>query len=369
MILPPVKNLITKTGFNMKNIKTFSISLLLIMGMNTVSEAQTWGTNSGNFYANPTTTRLGIGTNNPNSKLHINAASGEDALRIQLLGSTRMILHNNGGLGIGNFATPPARGLYVYGQAAIGTTSPISWAQLDIYKSSSPAYIRLRSNGDNWTYSGINFSSDETTDKEWEILHRKASPDQNSLLFSYYDGTTWNNNLAIKANGDVGIGDNTPTAKLDVNGTTKTKVLEITGGSDLAESFEINSIAKPLPGMLVSIDPDNPGELTLSTSEYDRKVAGIVSGANNISTGLLLNQKGTITDGEFPVALTGRVYCYVDATENEVTPGDLLTTSSTPGYAMKAIDYTRANGSSIGKAMTSLEKGEKGLVLVLVTLK
>jgi len=68
-------------------------------------------------------------------------------------------------------------------------------------------------------------------------------------------------------------------------------------------------------------------------------------------------------------ALVGRVYCNVDATEEAVRPGDLLTTSSTPGYAMKVKDYTRAQGAILGKAMDRLERGKKGQILVLVTLQ
>jgi hypothetical protein len=74
------------------------------------------------------------------------------------------------------------------------------------------------------------------------------------------------------------------------------------------------------------------------------------------------------TDGDHPVALTGRVWCKVDATFGAVKPGDLLTTSSTAGHAMKASDSGRRAGAVIGKAMTSLEDG-RGLVLVLVNLQ
>jgi len=69
------------------------------------------------------------------------------------------------------------------------------------------------------------------------------------------------------------------------------------------------------------------------------------------------------------VALAGRVYCNVDATAMAVEPGDLLTTSFTPGYAMKAEDNQKVHGSILGKAMESLEKGKKGQILVLVTLQ
>ena len=46
----------------------------------------------------------------------------------------------------------------------------------------------------------------------------------------------------------------------------------------------------------------------------------------------------------------------------------MLTTSDTPGHAMKCEDRSRAFGSVIGKAMTDLKEG-RGMVLVLVNLQ
>jgi len=83
---------------------------------------------------------------------------------------------------------------------------------------------------------------------------------------------------------------------------------------------------------------------------------------------MMMGQKDSAADGVYPVALSGRVYCWADASTGAIRPGDLLTTSSIPGHAMKVSDHTRALGAIIGKAMTSLEKG-KGLVLVLVSLQ
>jgi hypothetical protein len=69
------------------------------------------------------------------------------------------------------------------------------------------------------------------------------------------------------------------------------------------------------------------------------------------------------------VASIGRVWCYCDADANgSIEAGDMLTTSDTPGHAMKVGDFDRANGSVIGKAMSPLKSG-RGLVLVLVSLK
>jgi len=82
----------------------------------------------------------------------------------------------------------------------------------------------------------------------------------------------------------------------------------------------------------------------------------------------LLLWESRLADGQHPVALSGRVYCWVDATQGAIEVGDLLTTSNTPGHAMKAIDTAKAHGAIIGKAMTGLKSG-KGLVLVLVNLQ
>lgn len=157
--------------------------------------------------------------------------------------------------------------------------------------------------------------------------------------------------------------------RVENDGRTTVSVLQITGGSDLAEPFEVRGGDAIEPGMVVCIDADHPGNLKLSTNAYDRTVAGVISGAGGVQTGMVMGQHGSIADGRHAVALTGRVYVYADATEHAIEPGDLLTTAARPGHAMKVTDYTRGQGAIIGKAMTRLAQGETGLVLVLVNLQ
>lgn len=153
------------------------------------------------------------------------------------------------------------------------------------------------------------------------------------------------------------------------NGTMTSQVVEITGGSDFSEKFDIlGDEAEVEPGMLVCIDPDHPGRLMPSRRSYDRTAAGVISGAGGVSPGMLMGQPGTLADGKHPVALSGRVYAWVDASYGEIRPGDLITTSDTPGHGMKVTDHVRAAGAMVGKAMTGLESG-RGLVLLLVSLQ
>ena len=181
----------------------------------------------------------------------------------------------------------------------------------------------------------------------------------------------YNDQISITLSDSASPSPNTNGIRIYENGNVAVKVLQITGGSDLSEEFDVRPGKEdllPSPGMVVSIDPENPGDLIISNKPYDHMVAGIISGAGGVKPGMLMGQKGSEADGTNPVALTGRVYCRADASKGKISPGDLLTTSETAGHAMKVTNYARAQGAILGKAMSSLESG-RGLVLVLVTLQ
>jgi len=199
-----------------------------------------------------------------------------------------------------------------------------------------------------------------------EVIASKRSAGGNQYGIDFYAGH--NARMSITNAGDVGIGTTLPTAKLDVQGRTKTKSLEITGGADVAEPVDIEGDAQP--GMVVAIDPLRSGKFRLAAEPFDRKVAGVLSGANGLAAGMVLRAEGQAhTDGQALLALSGRVWCWCDAERGAIAPGDLLTTSATTGHAMKVQDDDDApRGSIIGKAMTALPEG-KGLVLVLVNLQ
>jgi hypothetical protein len=148
-------------------------------------------------------------------------------------------------------------------------------------------------------------------------------------------------------------------------GVVSVPVLEITG-ADLAERFPSSDDTLE-PGMVVAIDPREPGQVCLARGAYNARVAGVVSGANDFKVGAVLGNLPGHEDAP-AIALSGRVYVWCDASNGPIEAGDLLTTSDTPGHAMRAADRERSHGACLGKAMTRLEEG-RGLVLVLINLQ
>lgn len=137
-------------------------------------------------------------------------------------------------------------------------------------------------------------------------------------------------------------------------------------GGDVAEVFPAGR-AEVAKGSVMSLDPEHPGSLRLTSQAYDRKVAGVVAGANDYRSAVTLRGSADIPGG-IAVTLTGTVYCLASNANGEVRVGDLLTSSAQPGYAMRATDREASRGAILGKAMENL-KGERGLVLMLTSLQ
>jgi hypothetical protein len=146
--------------------------------------------------------------------------------------------------------------------------------------------------------------------------------------------------------------------------------VEVTGdirltNADCAEEFEVASADEVEPGTVMVLGKG--GILEPSQVAYDKRVAGVISGAGDCKPGIVLDKRGAHLNRK-PIALLGKVFCKVDANYSPVEIGDLLTTSLTPGHAMKASDQAEAFGAVIGKALQPLATGH-GLIPVLVALK
>lgn len=199
-------------------------------------------------------------------------------------------------------------------------------------------------------------------------LEHNGSP--KLTLYSRGNGTQM---YSIRATNDT---DKAGGRKLVIrNESHGTDVMLIDPGGDVSFTGDVTLIGADC-AELFSVDGDDaePGDVMVlcgrervspCTEPYDRRVAGVISGAASRRTGLILGGGG---DGlSRLVALSGTVFCKVDATVEPVAAGDLLTTSARPGHAMRASDERRAFGAVLGKATVDLAGGA-ALIPILVAL-
>jgi hypothetical protein len=134
------------------------------------------------------------------------------------------------------------------------------------------------------------------------------------------------------------------------------------------------------PGDVLVIGSE--GKLTLCTTPNAMNLAGVYStkpgfvGDRRIAEQGLQNRPESGSDGEtwLPVALLGVVAVKATAEKHTVRPGDMLTTSATPGHAMRATpvhlggaEFYRT-GTIIGKSLEPLASG-RGKIKVLVVMR
>jgi hypothetical protein len=146
--------------------------------------------------------------------------------------------------------------------------------------------------------------------------------------------------------------------------------VEVTGdirleNADCAEDFDVAGTGTVSPGTVMVLDDD--GAVRPSHRAYDKRVAGVVSGAGDFRPGIVLDRRET-GSARLPIALLGKVFCMIDAGHGAVAVGDLLTSSPTPGHAMRADDATMAFGAVLGKALQPLREG-CALIPILVCLQ
>lgn len=160
-------------------------------------------------------------------------------------------------------------------------------------------------------------------------------------------------------------GDNSTTgeATIHLNGETGDIILR---NADCAEDFPIENAGSVEPGTVLVIGGDT--QLRVCSEAYDKRVAGVVAGAGTYKPGIILGRKEDQRDNSLPVALMGRVYCKVDSRDGAIEVGDLLTTSPTPGHAMKVTDPMKAFGAVIGKALEPISR-RMGMIPILVALQ
>lgn len=163
--------------------------------------------------------------------------------------------------------------------------------------------------------------------------------------------------------GFLGVIDENGSRSITLDGKSGDIIL---ANADCAEEFDLSPESTKIESGTVLVI-SNDGKLQTSSKPYDKRVAGVVSGAGDFRPGIVLDKKIS-TNLRVPIALLGKVNCKVDADYSPINVGDMLTTSSTLGHAMKAINRSECFGAILGKALQAVKSG-RDLIPILIALQ
>ena len=344
-----------------------------------ISTGQIWNSSGATAYLNDSLAEVGIGTTTPSERLVVIG-------NISVPG-TLFVDNESNRVGIGN--TLPNNTLDVSGDANISGKLYAESANITATIQAATfigdgSKLTGISTGQIWNSSGATAYLNDSTAKVGIGI---SSPEvelevEGGVNISGGLNVTAGNVLLATSSGNVVIGNVTPTTKLHVEGS-----LNVTGsiffgknltgyGADLAEKITVKG--RVSAGDVLVIDEYDDETLRLSERPYSINVAGVVS-----TDPSFIMSEGT--DGEV-IALAGRVPVKVTNENGVINRGDLLTTSSTLGHAMKfsLLEFTgeettqeladklnrneQRRNSILGKALEPCYEKECKII-VLVTLQ
>ncbi len=226
-----------------------------------------------------------------------------------------------------------------------------------------------------YTTPGYNYPVPAECVDSWYSPAATANPGE-SYISS--DGNTWSDivtatwgdptcNICIKA--IVSPGPSTAVFRVDKTGNVYAEGSYYgagfyTGSADVAEWVPVSEEVEP--GDVLELDPDNPGHYRKTRGPCSTLVGGVVS----TDPGVVLGSSPTLDIGPSTLdsallALLGIVPVKVTDEGGPIEPGDLLVTSSLPGFAMKRNPASTASCDLVGKALESHRSG-MGLIRVLL---
>jgi len=185
-----------------------------------------------------------------------------------------------------------------------------------------------------------------------------------ALVLGVPSGAT--GDLIRACSGVIGSSRDCPDREFQVtaNGNVKADGTITGGGADFAELIALDaSQGSAEAGDVLVISPEVDRAVALSTSPNSTAIAGVYSTEPGFIGG---GGAEDVAPNRIPVAIVGIVPVKVSAENGPIKRGDLLTSASLPGYAMKATQILP--GAILGKAMGELQSGT-GVIEVLLLLK
>lgn len=180
----------------------------------------------------------------------------------------------------------------------------------------------------------------------------RTSPSDEGLLAEPRDEAAGTRGAAVAPAADRGDADEHDAARAR---TLRTEDPELATALSVTEDVAV--------GDLVVVDRTDPSRLRAASQASDSAIVGIVASRPGVLLGGAQEDDGGTTAA---IALSGIVVANVDAGYGAIAVGDLLTSSPTPGHAMRAHDAHP--GTIVGKALEPLATGA-GTIRVLVMLR
>jgi hypothetical protein len=173
----------------------------------------------------------------------------------------------------------------------------------------------------------------------------------------------------LEINGDIALSQRGGGQIYFADGTVQSTAWNgTTLGGDYAESIDVlGNRSAYEPGDVIVIDDSVTGKFNKSAEAYSKLVAGVYSTKPGL-VGRRVTTDRPDKAAEVPMAMMGIVPTKVSTENGPIARGDLLVSSSTPGYAMKGTDHDRLTGAVIGKALAPLKSGS-GVIEVLLALQ
>jgi len=138
----------------------------------------------------------------------------------------------------------------------------------------------------------------------------------------------------------------------------------LSGAADVAEWVPVTGPAEP--GTILELDPQEPGAYRPSQGACSMLVGGVVSTEPGFVLGSPTHYLLPTTNAQALLALSGIVPVKVTNEAGPILPGDLLVSSSTPGYAMRWAGPGPCPCALVGKALGPMTD-DRGMILVLLT--
>jgi len=215
----------------------------------------------------------GFRTAAPNAQVHINSAAGTDALRVQVNGSSKLYVHNGGGVSVGSASAPPANGLFVSGSVGIGTTTPEVKLHVEGGTDASLA-------GSGYIVSGATNGVNIAIDND-EIMARNNG-DPSTLWLNYNGGDVIINGTNVDET-NVGIGTPSPESDLYIVHETGFITNGLTLNDNFASGLDWNIYSATSGELWLSKDGSHIGSFngtsgvytTLSDKKFKKDIASL----------------------------------------------------------------------------------------------